>query len=72
MECIRKYYRVERKEIAYLRFILEAYDGIALLETIDPRKGLVVLHIPPECEKDVETLLEGLSGELMIEKSDEN
>ncbi len=36
METIKKYYRIERKEICFLKFIFEAYDGIAMLTTVDP------------------------------------
>jgi len=71
MECIKKYYRVDRKEISFLRFIFEAYDGIAVIETIDPRAGVVVLHIPPGCQKDVEMVLEDLAKDVMIEQTDE-
>ena len=64
-----KYYRVERSQIAYLKFILEAYDGIAVLSTVDPGPGLVVLRIAPECEAEVETVLEDLRKEILIEST---
>lgn len=72
LECIKKYFRVHRKEIAYLRFVLESYSGIATLRTLDAKMGKVVLHVPSGCQKEVETLLKELSTELMIEPSDEN
>jgi hypothetical protein len=67
LETIKKYYRVDRKEIAFLRFIFEAYDGIAVMRTIDPQQGIIVLHIPPGCEDDVEFVLNDLKNHIMIE-----
>ena len=67
METISKYYRVDRREICFLRFIFEAYDGIAILTTIDPSSGLVAFHISPGCEETVEMILQDLKKEIMIE-----
>ena len=67
LKTISKYFRVDRREICYLRYIFEAYDGIATLTTIDPISGSVVLNISPGCENDVEMLLQELKKEIMIE-----
>jgi hypothetical protein len=67
LETSKKYYRVDRREIAFLRFIFEAYDGTAVLQTIDAQKGLIVLHVAPDCDKDVEYVVQNLKKEIMIE-----
>jgi len=72
LECVKKYFRVERKEISFLRFIFEAYDGIAVLRTVDADEGLVVLHIPPGCQDDVEMVMGDLAKDIMVEQADEN
>ncbi len=51
-------------QIHYLRFILEAYEGIALVSTLDQNLGLVQLSIAPGCEKDVLAILESERSEL--------
>ena len=61
--------RIDRREIAYFKFILEAYEGVALLTTIDPHLGMVELLIGPGCENDVNQLIEDLSGHIRIEIS---
>lgn len=66
-ETTKKYYRIDRREIAYLRFILEAYDGIAVVSTLDSGAGLVVVQIAPGCEQDVETILQDLKHHIMLE-----
>ncbi len=67
VETIKKYYRVDRREISFLKFILEAYDGLAVLTTVDSEKGIVVVSIAPGCEADVEMILQDLKKNVMIE-----
>ena len=67
MQSIKKYYRLDRREIAFIKFILEAYDGLAVLKTVSPADGLVELSIAPGCQKDVEDLIGDLSREILIE-----
>ena len=69
METKKKYLRVDRREICFLRFIFEAYDGIAILTTIDSDAGIVLLTIAPGCEDDVEMILRDLEKDIMIERT---
>ncbi len=70
MKTVKKYYRVDRRKIHFLKFILEGYDGIALLSTIDSPKGVVLLYISPGCEEEVEEILRDVAGRIRIEPSD--
>ena len=72
VETIKRYYRVDRREIAFIKFIVEAYDGIAVLETLDPMAGIVVFHIAPGCERVIDALLEDLKREILIEPAQIN
>ena len=67
IESIKKYYRIDRREISFLKFILEAYDGLAILTTVDSKKGIVVINIAPGCEEDVKMILQDLKQNVMIE-----
>jgi hypothetical protein len=64
---VKKYYRIDRREIHYLRFILEAYAGVAVMRTLDPQKGLVVLHVGPGCEEEVDMIIHDLKRHIRIE-----
>ena len=66
-ESAKRCYRVDRREIAYLRFILEAYDGLAVVSTLDSEAGIIVLRISPGCEPDVERILQDLKRYIMME-----
>lgn len=50
--------------IGFFRFILEAYDNLAVLTTLDEKTGLVVLRYPPEAATEVATLLAALEPQL--------
>ena len=63
------HYRVDRREIAFIRFIIEAYDGLAIVKTLDPQAGLIEFQIAPGCEQDVEMILKDLQGSIMMEKA---
>jgi hypothetical protein len=63
----KRYYRVDRRQIHFLKFILEGYDGVAVLTTIDPSEGLVVLHIGPGCQSMVDVIIQDLQKQVRIE-----
>ena len=67
MKTLKKNYRVDRREIAFLKFILEAYDGIATLKTEDAIRGIITFHIAPGCEKQFAGILSDLKKDIMIE-----
>lgn len=71
LKTITKYYRIDRREISFLKFIIEAYDGLATLSTIDPEAGIVVFRIAPGCEADVAMILDEVKKNIIIEKFDE-
>jgi hypothetical protein len=63
-----QHYRVDRRKIAFIKFIFEAYDGIAGMRTTDPAKGVIALHIAPGCEEQVEQILRDLEKEILIRR----
>jgi hypothetical protein len=68
LETIKKYYRVDRREISYLKFIIESYEGLATLSTIDAGAGAVRLHIAPGCLTQVEHIMQALGKEILMEE----
>lgn len=71
LEAARKssvlYVKLKSKDMAMFRFLLEAYDGLALLTIIEPKTALVkVLHSPHE-EKRLSLALESVQEIISIE-----
>lgn len=67
MECETKYFRVDRREIAYFKFVIESYDGVGLLSTVVPQSGLVLLRIAPGCEEVIDDIISDLKKTILIE-----
>jgi len=67
MDTHSRYFRLYRKDIAYFKFIIESYEGMAVVRTKDPREAIVELMVAPGWEKDMEEVLESLREEIPIE-----
>lgn len=59
--------RLKSQKIAFLKFILEGYDHLAILEVIDPREGLVKIYFYKKEKSLIEEILEDLKEELSLE-----
>ena len=67
MDTQSRYFRLRRENIAYFKFIIESYEGMAVVRTKDPHEAIVELMEAPGWEKDLEEVLEGLREEMTIE-----
>ena len=68
MNVSRKYYRVNPRDICFIRYVFEAHDGLAVISTLSDERDTIVLRIAPGCEDEVETVLDGLKRELSIDE----
>lgn len=64
---VKRYYQVERREIGYLRFITESYDGLLFVRTLDNRAALVEVAYPASRKTDAEALLAALVDEVGLQ-----
>ena len=71
MQCRKKYVRVDKRQISFMKFIFEAYDGIANLTTIDAALGTISINIPKGCDEVVDNLLKTLGRDILIESLEE-
>jgi hypothetical protein len=67
METIRRYYQIDRKEICFVKSIIEAYDGMAVLRTVDPKKAVIEFSVAPGCEEELKKILDDLRNSISIE-----
>lgn len=56
--------RISTDRIHFLKFIIEGYDGLAVLSTLDEKAGLVRLRFPAEVRPEVEELLADLAPQI--------
>jgi len=65
-ETCTRYFLVDRRELAYLKFIIEAYEGLAVLSTVEKEGAVVKLTSPSSLTADLDLLLAALSREISI------
>lgn len=59
---------VARCDLAYLRFILEGYDGLGILTALDARQGRAVITWPQSRGDEMRALVEALVAEGVIKE----
>ncbi len=63
-------FRIERSQIGFVKFIIEAYEGIAVVSTLDASQGLVRLSVAPGCRRIVEHIMADLAKSVFMERAD--
>lgn len=58
------YLKIDPARISLLRFLLEGYDGLALLSTLDSKTGLVRLLFPGPRYVELMAFLAAVAGDL--------
>ncbi|MGE5789828.1 MAG: DUF4911 domain-containing protein [Syntrophaceae bacterium] len=61
--CHKRFFRLPARHIAHFQFIIEGYDGIATVTTVDPKAAVVMLLIPDGLEGCVDSLLDAMARE---------
>jgi len=64
---INRYFRVNRRDMVYLKFILEAYEGMNVMSTVDNADGIIRIAIMPGFEDDMDALLADLGTKVTME-----
>jgi len=63
------YLRIKPSRIHFFKSILEGYDGMAILSSVDARQGLILIRFPGELYTSVFQLLADLADTLCFCKS---
>ena len=59
-----RYFQLDRRNLVYLKFILEAYEGLATMSTVDRERAVVRIGYPHFSSLDVDALLQALGKEI--------
>jgi hypothetical protein len=66
METDSRFFQLASRDMVYMKFILEAYEGLSTMSTIDGKKGIVRVNYPLPFAGDMAALMEALSAEISI------
>jgi hypothetical protein len=72
MDTISQLIQIPPREIAYLNFVFESYEGVAAVRTIDPHRGIVELMVSPHYQEETREILKSLTEEFPIQELVEN
>jgi len=67
---INKWLKLKRKDIVLVQFIIEGYEGLATVTTIDSRAAIIQVAIMPDFVSDVMCILDSFKKQLPIEEID--
>ena len=63
---ITRHFRIARRDLVYLKFILEAYEGLSTLTTVEKREAIVRVTYGAEFHGVMEELLRALGEEISL------
>jgi hypothetical protein len=64
---IFRYFKVRHRDMVYLKFILEAYEGMNVMSTVDNVAGIIRIAIMEGFEADMDCLLAELGRQVSME-----
>ena len=64
---ICRYFKVAHREMVFLKFILEAYEGMNVMSTVDNKAGIIRIAIMPGFVDDIDELLADLRRQVPME-----
>ncbi len=69
---IFRYFKVAHRDMVFLKFILEAYEGMNVMSTVDNRVGIIRIAIMAGFENDMGGLLAELGQQVVMEPAEWN
>ncbi|MBI5843235.1 MAG: tRNA (N6-isopentenyl adenosine(37)-C2)-methylthiotransferase MiaB [Deltaproteobacteria bacterium] len=66
LESTHRDYYVDPAEIHFVRFVTEAWDGVAFMSTLDERAGLIRLSVPPGREGEADEMMDALGRDVSL------
>ena len=64
---ICRYFKVAHRDMVFLKFILEAYEGMNVMSTVDNKVGIIRIAIMPGFVDDMDGLLAELGTQVVME-----
>jgi len=65
---IRKWFKLNTSDITLVQFIIEGYEGLATVSTIDPKAAIIQVLIMPDFIADMEGILDHLKDRFSMEE----
>jgi hypothetical protein len=67
MDTIPLIIKIPPQEIAFFSFIMESYEGVAVVRTLDPQEGVVELMVSPHFQQELAAILADLDRQFPVQ-----
>lgn len=69
-KIVKKVLKLKRKDIAYVKFLFEGYEGLGIVTTIDNSEAVIEISMMPDFVSDINEILDALREEIMFQEVD--
>lgn len=69
-KIVKKVLKLKRKDISYIKFLFEGYEGLGIVTTIDKSKSLIEILMMPDFVSDINEILDALRNEILFQEVD--
>jgi hypothetical protein len=66
METDSRYFQLASRDLVYMKFILEAYEGLCTMSTVDGKRGIVRVSYQRPFAGDLAALMDALGREIAV------
>ncbi len=66
MNLCNIFLKIRTEDIAYLKFILESYEGIGIVRTLDQSQAIVVMMVAEDFQDTAQSILSSLRREIPL------
>jgi len=63
---IERFFKVAHRDMVFLKFILEAYEGMNVMSTVDNGAGIIRIAVMPGFVDDMDALLADLGTQVSL------
>ncbi len=67
-DMIKKCFKLKTSDITLVQFIIEGYEGLATVSTVDPKAAIIQVLIMPDFIEDMEGILDHLKVRFLMEE----
>ena len=69
-KIVKKVLKLNRKDISWMKFLFEGYEGLGTITTIDKNGSIIELTIPSDFASDINEILDALQEEIDFQEID--
>ncbi len=66
MDTKSLFIQIPPQQIAYLTFLFESYEGLAVVRMVDRHRGIVEIMVPPCFEDEAKEIIQDLAQEFSV------